>query len=161
MYEVDYILCKKRFNGRWLYLVKWSDFEYSECTWEPIENIVTAKKPYERFLEGTPIDQLKQKMEKYEKDLKTYESVEKKYNKYKNIVDYYVTKKERELDNIAKINGKNKRNRSRSLVRADKVIDKQQELRSKIKRSDSSDYKDCIGLLRRKRAERSRSSGTV
>ena len=158
MYEVDSILYKKRFNGRWLYLVKWSGFDYSECTWEPKENLVSAIKPWEKFLEGAPIDLLKKKMDKYEKDLKTYESVERKYNKYKNIIDRYVVTKEREMDNATKFKSKNSRGRSRSMM-----VNKETKLKKILlgrKRSDSSGSEECIGI-KKKRESRSGSRKDV
>ncbi|CAM6082500.1 unnamed protein product [Calypogeia fissa] len=45
-YEVEAILdhCYKRLLGKQLleYLVKWTDYDQAECTWEPKENLMNA-----------------------------------------------------------------------------------------------------------------------
>ena len=45
IYEVDDILGKKRFGKTWKYLVKWTGYDDSENTWEPLANVrhLTAK----------------------------------------------------------------------------------------------------------------------
>lgn len=43
VYEVDEILDKRRKEKGWEYLIKWKDYNFSECTWEPKENIFNDK----------------------------------------------------------------------------------------------------------------------
>ena len=39
LYIVEKILEKKREDGKWLYKIKWENYTYDECTWEPEENL--------------------------------------------------------------------------------------------------------------------------
>jgi hypothetical protein len=39
IYEVETILAKKKFGRSWRYLVKWTGYDDSENTWEPLANV--------------------------------------------------------------------------------------------------------------------------
>lgn len=48
-YVVEEILEKKKENGEWLYLVKWEDYGFDECTWEPKKNLEGLGEMLETF----------------------------------------------------------------------------------------------------------------
>lgn len=48
-YEVERILNIKRVNGRPRYLVKWKEYDTSENTWEPTENLMDYHQLVQQF----------------------------------------------------------------------------------------------------------------
>jgi len=39
MFEVEEILCKKKFGANWKYQIKWQGYGLDQTTWEPIKNL--------------------------------------------------------------------------------------------------------------------------
>ena len=48
-YEVESILDKKFENNQVYYLVKWKDYNFSECTWELVDNLNRCKRKIRKF----------------------------------------------------------------------------------------------------------------
>lgn len=49
VYEVESILDKKLENNQVYYLVKWKDYNFSECTWELASNLNGCKRKVRKF----------------------------------------------------------------------------------------------------------------
>ncbi len=43
VYEIEEIIDKRKVKNKTEYLVKWKGYKFSECTWEPKENIFSKK----------------------------------------------------------------------------------------------------------------------
>lgn len=48
-YEVELILDKKIDNNQVYYLIKWKDYNFSECTWESLDNLKDCKRKIRKF----------------------------------------------------------------------------------------------------------------
>ncbi len=48
-YNIEKILERRRANGRIEYKIKWEGYPMSQCTWEPLKNLETAKDLVDEF----------------------------------------------------------------------------------------------------------------
>jgi hypothetical protein len=62
-YEVDYIICENNFGRGKEYLIKWESYDFSECTWEPAENVL-GEYVLEMYKEKSIVEKLKEKVAK-------------------------------------------------------------------------------------------------
>ena len=69
-YNIEKILARRKQNGRLEYKIKWEGYPISECTWEPLKNLETAKELVEEFDRIHPITSEKKpgKSEQKKKD---------------------------------------------------------------------------------------------
>ena len=54
-YNIEKILGRRRQNGRIEYKIKWEGYPISQCTWEPMKNLETAKELVEEYDRTHPI----------------------------------------------------------------------------------------------------------
>ena len=54
-YNIEKILGRRKQNGVLKYKIKWQGYNISQCTWEPMKNLVTAKELVEEYDRTHPI----------------------------------------------------------------------------------------------------------
>ena len=69
-YNIEKILGKRKQNGIIQYKIKWEGYPISQCTWEPMKNLETAKELVEEYDRTHPItlDKKQGKSEQKKKD---------------------------------------------------------------------------------------------
>lgn len=77
-YTIEKILGRRITKGKIEYKIKWEGYSMSECTWEPIENLETAKELVEEYDKLNPIQ--KKNSVKSEKNKKDNTFINKKRN---------------------------------------------------------------------------------
>ena len=123
-YKVEKILEKKKFDDQVLYLVKWRGYGYEDCTWEPRENLATAKESLKEFFDSPPLDKLKSKIDRSGDDADKKKQNVENYKSLKKIVEKFVLDKEREMDCKALEKEKVRKEREKS----EKVKNREQSL---------------------------------
>ena len=53
-YNIEKIIGRKRQNGKLLYKIKWEGYPISQCTWEPMKNLESAKELVEEYDRSNP-----------------------------------------------------------------------------------------------------------
>eukprot|EP00761_Pharyngomonas_kirbyi_P013899 gb/GECH01013928.1/.p1 GENE.gb/GECH01013928.1/~~gb/GECH01013928.1/.p1 ORF type:complete len:278 (+),score=55.11 gb/GECH01013928.1/:1-834(+) len=53
-YVVETIIDKRSLRGQEQYLIKWEDYAYKDCTWEPTENLENLKDQLDKFNKEKP-----------------------------------------------------------------------------------------------------------
>ena len=113
-YNIEKILGRRRQNGRLEYKIKWEGYPISQCTWEPMKNLETAKELVEEYDRTHPMDS----------DKKSGKSETKKKPKTHNLL----TKKR----NIQKDENKIQENLPNEIIQVDEVKNNESEVKQEI-----------------------------
>ena len=108
-YNIEKILARRRNNGRIEYKIKWEGYPMSQCTWEPMKNLESAKELVEEFNRTNPIDPL-QKTPKSENKKKDNSFLTKKRKDKKDDTEENVPKDEIINDTNEEIEKNNQEN---------------------------------------------------
>ena len=97
MSKIETILAKKTIRGKEFFLVKWDNKDLSELTWETKQDLVEIYLEESKMNEDSLIEELRKRKEKLEDMFIRYESMDRKYERYRNLIDKFVTAKEEEV----------------------------------------------------------------
>ena len=78
LYNIEKILERRRANGRIEYKIKWEGYPMSQCTWEPLKNLETAKDLVDEFERLHPLPSQQKSKNDAKKKGKTF--IQKKRN---------------------------------------------------------------------------------
>ena len=110
-YNIEKIIGLRKINGKFEYRIKWEGYRMSQCTWEPMKNLESAKELIEEYNRSNPID-LPQKSVKSDHKKKDDTFLNKKRKEKKNENEEKVEKrrnKRRKRKKIRKISKMRKR----------------------------------------------------